>query len=69
MNVNLKKYKVSCNIVSTPKELGGKCGVSVLFSFNDLIKAKHCKNSGQYSTFVNFYLLEVLNNFKRFVIV
>ena len=66
---NLIKYKVLCKVVNTPKELGSKCGVSVIFSFSDLAKAKHCLNSTKYSTFVNFYLLEIVNNFKKFKVV
>lgn len=64
---NLIKLNIACKVVSTPKELGSKCGVSVIFSQKDLLKAKQCLKSANYPTFVNFYLIEILNNFKKFI--
>jgi len=64
---NLKKHNITCKVVSTPKELGSKCGVSVIFSQKDLLKVKQYFKLSNYPTFVNFYLLEVLNNFKKFI--
>ena len=63
---NLIQLKIECKIVGTPKELGSKCGVSVVFSQKDFTRAKHCLKLTNYPTFVNFYLLDVINNFKKF---
>lgn len=65
---NLRKFNVQSEIISTPKELGSTCGVSVKFPVAGLPKAKYLLNAYKYSSFVNFYKVMVIGNRRVFEI-
>jgi len=52
---HLRKLNVGCDVISTPKELGSTCSVSVKFNPANLQQAKYVLNGGRFSTFSNFY--------------
>lgn len=51
----LKNMGVRCEVVSTPRELGLSCGLSVKAPLDQYNKALYVLKSGNYSTFQNFY--------------
>lgn len=65
---NLRKFNIQGEIMSTPKELGSTCGVSVKFPIVGLPKAKYLLNAYKYSSFVNFYKVVVIGNRRIFEI-
>lgn len=60
----LFRYRVNNQIVSTPRELGVSCGLSVKFNIVNLKQAKIALNSGSYSSFKNFYKIVPLSSNK-----
>ncbi len=60
----LLKLGVNNQIISTPRELGISCGISVKFNISNLKQAKIALNSASYSSFKNFYKIIPLSNNK-----
>lgn len=51
----LKNMGVRCEVVSTPRELGLSCGLSVKAPLDAYDKAFYVLKRGNYNTFQNFY--------------
>jgi hypothetical protein len=56
------------NLISTPRDLGVSCGLSVKFNIIQLSKVKQILNCGSYSTFKNFYKIVQISNNKTIYI-
>ena len=54
---------VPSSVISTPRDLGVSCGLSVRFNMVHLPIAKMIINSGRYNSFKNFYkVLQIGHN-------
>ena len=52
----LKAIGVSVKIINLPREISSSCGLSVMFNYQNLNKAKSIMNSNHYASFRGFYL-------------
>lgn len=63
----LRRLNVKNKTISTPRELSVSCGLSVLFSENNLVQAKFVMNSYKMTSFGGFYMVanEYLKKYDR----
>ena len=61
----LTAISIPNNIISTPRDLGMSCGLSVRFNLKQLNIAKKVLNEFNYSSFKNFYKIVPLSNYKQ----
>ncbi len=61
----LNSMRLPNTIISTPRELGMSCGLSVKFNLKNLILAKKVLSGMNYSSFKNFYKIVPLSNYKQ----
>lgn len=61
----LNLIRVPNTIISTPRDLGLSCGLSVKFNLKYVTTAKKILNSINYSSFKNFYKIVPLSNYKQ----
>lgn len=52
----LKGIGVSVRIINTPREITNSCGLSIMFSYKDLNKARIIINSNRLVAFRGFYI-------------
>lgn len=52
----LNTYGVKTKIVNTPREITSSCGLSVVFGYNNLNKAKHLLGMSQNYSFAGFFV-------------
>lgn len=52
----LKGMGVNVKIINTPREISTSCGLSVMFSYNSINKARVVINSNRFASFKGFYL-------------
>lgn len=52
---NLNSYGVKNKVINTPREITSSCGLSVVFSFNNLNKAKHLLSRSSNYSFAGFF--------------
>lgn len=52
----LKSKGVNIKVINTPREITTSCGLSVMFAFNDMNKARVVINSNKFLSFRGFYL-------------
>ena len=52
----LKSMGVGVKIINTPREISTSCGLSVMFDFKAMPKARVVINSNRFASFKGFYL-------------
>lgn len=52
----LRAMGVSVKIINTPREISTSCGLSIMFKFLDIAKARAIVNGARYASFKGFYL-------------
>ena len=52
----LRVMGVNVRIINTPREISTSCGLSIMFDFNQLNKARVTINSNRFTSFKGFYL-------------
>lgn len=52
---SLRAEKISCNIINTPRQVTGVCGLSVSIGDSNLAAAKKVFASSAYDTFFGIY--------------
>ena len=52
----LKIMGISVKIINMPREISSSCGLSIMFNYQHLSKAKTIINTNNYASFRGFYL-------------
>jgi len=52
----MRAMGINVRIINTPREISTSCGLSVMFDFKSLNRARVVINSGKFTSFKGFYL-------------
>ena len=63
----LKRMGIRNQTIDTPRELSVSCGISVVFNFSEINRAKYILNKINLNSFVGFFKIVFVGHFKKYI--